>query len=315
MGVLGIIADVLHIWTQTAFQWEIGPKIWAILVAAMLYILLWLGNYSFFEKILAILVSAMGAAFITSMFISFPSVRDLADGFVPGIPDVAKGSDNSAFVIIAGMVGTTVSVFAFIIRSQIIRETGWTMKDNHIQKRDAMVSASMMFIISAAVIITAASTLYVKEIRMNNVVEMIPLLEPIAGPAALGIFVIGIIAAGLSSHLPNLLVIPWLIIDYNKEPRNTKTPKYRFILLVLSILSLAGVMFNFKAVYIMIISQAFLAVVLPVSIAAIFYLTGRKALMNKNVNTKADFVLLTLILAFSVYMSVLGIRGLITDLL
>ena len=41
---------------------------------------------------------------------------------------------------------------------------------------------------------------------MNNITEMIPLMEPIAGKAALGVFVIGILAAGLSSHLPNLLV-------------------------------------------------------------------------------------------------------------
>jgi manganese transport protein len=183
-----------------------------------------------------------------------------------------------------------------------------------LQRRDAMISASMMFVISAAVIITAASTLYVKGIRMNHIVEMIPLLEPLAGKAALGVFVIGILAAGLSSHLPNLLVIPWLIMDYRNEPRNTKTPKYRFILLLLSLISLSGVFLGFKPVFIMIISQACITVVLPVTIAAIFYLSTKKSIMKGDANRWKDISILCLIMVFSIYMSILGVQGLIGDL-
>jgi Mn2+/Fe2+ NRAMP family transporter len=172
----------------------------------------------------------------------------------------------------------------------------------------------MMFIISTAVIITAASTLYVKGLKMNSVAEMIPLLEPIAGKRALGIFVIGIVAAGLSSHLPNLLVIPWLVIDFNKETRNTRTFKYRIILLMLSVISLSGILFDFKPVYIMIISQACLAVILPVTIGAIFYLTGKKRLMMQQTNKLKDRIILTAIMVISLYLSFMGIKGLVADL-
>ena len=61
-----------------------------------------------------------------------------------------------SFVIIASMVGTTVSVFVFIIRTGLVCEKGWTMKEHRIQRRDAGFSALLMFIISAAVMITAA---------------------------------------------------------------------------------------------------------------------------------------------------------------
>jgi Mn2+/Fe2+ NRAMP family transporter len=314
MGVLGIIAQVLFIWAETAFQKNISLKAWGILVACIIYLLLWFGRYSIFEKILAILVSAMGVAFISSMFIGFPSFSELASGFVPSIPKQAAGSDNGPTVIIAGMIGTTVSVFAFIIRTQIIKETGWKMKDKLIQRRDAAVSASMMFIISAAVIITAASTLHAQGLKMNSVVEMIALLEPIAGKRALGIFVIGIVAAGLSSHLPNLLVIPWLLIDYRSESRDTRKLKYRIMLLLLSIISLAGILLDIKPVYIMIISQACLTVVLPVSIGAIFYLTQNKSLMKQHANKLWDTLILSIITGFSLYMSIVGVRGLIADL-
>jgi len=314
MGVLGIITEVLYIGADALFERNFPPHLWAILIALLVYVLLWFGRYQVFEKTLAILVSIMGIAFITTMLLCLPSLSDILKGFIPSLPKSASGSDNGPMVIIAGMVGTTVSVFAFIIRTQIIRETGWSMKDNRIQKRDAIISATMMFVISTAVIITAAGTLYIKGLSMNSVAEMIPLLEPIAGKYALGIFVIGIVAAGLSSHLPNLLVIPWLIIDFRQESRDTRTGRYRLIILGLSIISVFGVVFNFKPIFLMLISQAFLAVILPLSIAALIYLTGKRSLMKEFSNSRLDTVLLILILIFSCYISFLGIQGLISDL-
>jgi Mn2+/Fe2+ NRAMP family transporter len=144
---------------------------------------------------------------------------------------------------------------------------------------------------------------------------MIPLLEPIAGKATLSVFVVGILAAGLSSHLPNMLVIPWLIIDYKKDKRDTTTWFHRIVLLILTVTSVAGVGFGVRPVFIMMLSQACLSVVLPLTIASVFYLTSKKRLMNKHANKLFDLILLSLVMLFSLYMSWLGIRGLIVDLL
>jgi len=313
-GVLGIIADVLEVWSQTLFHSGIPMIIWAVAIALFVYFLVWIGNYAFFEKVLALLVSLMGAAFIATMIINFPALRELGAGMLPSLPETAEGSDNGPLMIVSGMVGTTVSIFVFIIRSQIVRERGWKMSDNTIQKRDAIVSASMMFIISAAILITAATTLHVKGIRMNNVVEMVSLMEPIAGKAAMIVFVIGIAAAGLSSHLPNLLVIPWLIIDYRNDKRDTKTRIHRIILFILTVLSVLGLVFGFKSVFVLLLSQTCIAVILPLTIGSLFYLTSNKALMGNRVNRVHDFAILSLIMVFSLYMSSLGIRGLIIDI-
>ena len=141
MGLMGILANVMHTWSQTVWSQDTSPLLWAMVISVFVYILLLLGNYSFFEKVLAILVAVMGVAFLATMLIDFPPITELMSGFVPKLPRVAAGSDNGSMVIMAGMVGTTVSVFAFIIRSQIVKETGWTMVDSKIQKRDALVSA------------------------------------------------------------------------------------------------------------------------------------------------------------------------------
>ena len=313
-GLLGILADVMSEWSNTVLPFELSSLFWAIFIGVLVYVVIWIGNYSFFENILAVLVAVMGLAFVATMVINLPSFSDLMKGFVPSIPEVAKGSDNSPSVILAGIVGTTVSVFAFIIRSQIVQDTKWSMSDNSIQKRDAFISASLMFIISAAILITASSTLYVQGLSMNNVAEMIPLMEPIAGKAALSVFVIGILAAGLSSHLPNMLVIPWLIIDYKEQERNTQTTYYRIMLFVLTFTSILGTAFEFRPVFVLMLSQACIAIVLPVTIGSVFYLTCKKKLMGTHVNKIHDVLILSMVMLFSLYVSSLGIEGLIADL-
>lgn len=313
IGLLGIVANVLEAWSTTFTVNGIASIWWAVIITLAIYCLLWIGNYALFEKLLAILVGIMGIAFILTMCINFPSLSELGKGFIPHIPESAKGSDNSPLVIVAGMVGTTVSVFAFIIRSQQIKGIKWEMKDSNLQKRDALISVTMMFIISAAVLITAATTLHLKGLKMNNVAEMIPLLEPIAGKAALTVFTFGTLAAGISSHLPNLLVIPWLIIDYRNEPQDTKTTRNRILLLILSIISVMGVALNFKPVFLLLLSQTSIAIILPVSIAALFFLTSKKKLMKEYRNKPIDYILLGLIMVFAIYMCALGVQGVITD--
>jgi Mn2+/Fe2+ NRAMP family transporter len=257
----------------------------------------------------------MGIAFISIMVMDFPSLKAISNGLIPKLPGVSSGSDNSSMVVLTGMVGTTVSTFVFIIRTQLVKEKGWKARDQKLQLRDARVSASLMFIISSAVMITAANTLYVKGIKLNHVAEMVDLMVPIAGEGAMTFLVIGIVAAGISSHLPNLLVIQWLIIDYKDEKRDTSKIKYRIILTILSVISAGGVLFGFKPVFILLLSQACLAIVLPLTVGAIFYLTSKKSIMNSHVNGLKEYIILGLVMLFSLYMGAQGFIGLIEDLL
>ena len=314
MGVLGIIADALAVWSATWVKGGIRSEFWAILIATVLYITLWFGNSGFFTRALAVLVSIMSGAFLITMCIKLPPLSEIAQGLIPQVPKEAAGSDNSPMVIIASMVGTTVSSFVFIIRTGLVLEAGWTMKDAATQRRDARISAALMFFISTAIMITAASTLGVEGLKMNRVSEMIPLMEPVAGHAAVTVFVVGIVAAGLSSHLPNLLVIPWLFLDFRGKPHDTQTMGNRLLLLGLSFVSIIGAVFHLKPIFIMLISQAALTMLLPLTLIAIVYITSQKSIMGKYHNKSCDYGILILIMSFAIYMGVLGIQGLIVDI-
>ena len=234
-------------------------------------------------------------------------------GFVPKLPALAEGSDNGSMVILAGMVGTTVSVFAFLIRSGQVNDHGWTMADWKLQKRDAAVSASMMFVLSAAVMMTAAATLHEEGLKMNHIKEMIPMLKPIFGPVALLVFAIGILSAGISSHMPNLMVIPWLSDDLAGRPRNTRTLKKRLVLAALTVVSILGV-FTARPVFLLLLSQAGISLVMPMALLGLIVLSSRKDLMGDYRPNAVEWVTLALISCFSLFMSSMALMGLCRDL-
>ncbi|NWK56448.1 Nramp family divalent metal transporter [Verrucomicrobiaceae bacterium N1E253] len=313
MAMIGLLTDVITVWSNEVGVGNPSRALVGSLIALLVLSLILIGNSKRFEIILSILVALMGIAFIGSAIWFFPGAETVLAGLIPKLPDVAEGSDNSAMVILAGMVGTTVSVFALLIRSGQVKDHGWTMDDWKTQKRDAAVSASMMFILSAAVMMTATSTLHAGGHKMNHIKEMIPMLKPIFGSAALFVFVIGIMAAGISSHLPNMMVIPWLCDDIHGKARNTQTTQKRVLFVGLTIISILGVLMA-RPVFLLLLSQAGISIVMPMALLGLIYLSARKDILTSHRPSKAEWVSLTLIALFSLFMGLQGIQGLISDL-
>ena len=139
--------------------------------------------------------------------------------------------------------------------------------------------------------------------------RMLELLAPLAGSLATSVFAIGIIAAGVSSHFPNVLMLPWLLCDYNQTARTMTLPKYRVMVLLISLFGLVVPVFQAPRVFVMIVSQAFSAVILPVTVVCILYLGNREDLMGEHKNTRVTNLVLIAILLFSMMTSWMGIQS------
>ncbi len=293
MGIFGIVTDLI----QEASRLLFGGSgfntlaITAVLVVS-LYALLWIGKYQVFEKFLIILVILMGLSFVIVFFMVKPSFSSIADGLVPSIP-----KSEGTLRLIAAITGTTCSAAVFIMRSTVVAEKGWTIKNLKLEKRDSAVSASMMLFLSLVIMAVSAGTLHVMGMKMNNTVEMISLFQPLGGKIAAFILILGIVGAGISSIFPIILIAPWLISDYTGKERNIRSPMYR-------ILGLVGVLFGFGMQFIdttppllMVFSQAFQALILPAVAIPIFILINRKSLMREYVaGTMMNIGLIAIIL-------------------
>ena len=313
MGVMGIVADISYVWSKSFIAGGIPAVYFAAFYIALVYFIFWNGETQFFERALAVIVAVMSVCFLANFFLLMPPPTEILNGLIPNVPSV--GEDKSPFLVIASMVGTTVFSGLFIIRTTLVKEAGWTMKDAKTQRRDAIVSVSLMFIISMSIMAAAAGTLFPAGIGLTKASQMIELLEPLAGSMAVAIFAVGIIAAGVSSQFPNVLMLPWLLCDYNETPRNMKLSKYRIMVFFISLLGLVVPIFDARPVFVMIVSQAFNSVILPVTVGCILYLGNRKDLMEKYRFGVSTNLILALILAFSIFTSVIGIKSVLQSIL
>ena len=123
------------------------------------------------------------------------------------------------------------------------------------------------------------------------------------------IFVFGIIAAGVSSQFPNVLLLPWLICDYFNLERDMTRLRYRVMVALVSLLGLVVPVFKAKPIVVMIASQAFGALILPVTVISIFVLGNQSKVVGDKTYSLLENMILLLIFLFAVYMSASGLIG------
>jgi Mn2+/Fe2+ NRAMP family transporter len=278
MGVMGIVVELLQEGIRLLFGIEaFSPWIITGILVVMLYYLLWNGHYKRFEKMLTFFVILMGLCFIVVFFLVSPNMVTIVKGMVPSIPN-----EPGSFRLIAAMAGTTCSAAVFVVRSTVVAEKGWTIGHLKTEKRDAMVSATMMLFLSGIIMAVSAGTLHVMGLSLDNTVEMIYLFEPLGGKVAALVLILGIAGAGLSTVFPIILIAPWLICDYTGKERNIQSPLFRW-------LGLIGILFSFgflvmaeKPPGLMVFSQAFQACILPAVALPVFFMLSNTKLMKGN---------------------------------
>jgi manganese transport protein len=303
IGVMAIVTDVVREWSRplTSSGEGFNTIILAVFFIGIMVYTLFNGRYSMVEKILIVFVTLMGLSFILTSFMVIPDAGVVISGLIPNIPGEAN-----AGLIVTGMIGTTMGGVLYVVRSITVKQKQWTLKDFKIEKRDAFVSSLLMFILSISVMACAAGTLFPKGLYIENAIDMIRLLEPLAGRFAISVFVVGIVCAGLSSLYPHYMLVPLLLADYNQEELDFKKWRNRAVVIFYASLGLIVPIFGGRPVFVMIASQAFTLLVTPLVVILMLILINRESLMGKY---KAKFgmnVILVIIFLFTVVMSVVG---------
>lgn len=306
IGVMGIAADVLQQWTsQETGSAGVPPLATAVVLNGILYFLFWRGSHGLFLRAMAVIVALMGACFLATMFLVIPGPVELVQSLKPAMP-----TQSTAHLVLAAMVGTTMASVCVVTRSYLVSERGWGPKDLNEENRDAMVSLSLTFLVSAAIMASAAGTMLPAGIPVVHAIDMVKTLEPLAGPFATALFVTGIVAAAVSSLFPNYLLGPWLVCDYMNVPRKMDQRLVR--LAVASVASLAFVVpvFGGRPVLIMIASQAVSTVIMPLLIVLLMILLNHSKAIGDYKNPMVLNVGLIITLVFALLVSYSGAVGL-----
>ncbi len=306
VGVTGIVAEVYQEWSKTIFKKEEGvpPLVTSSILLMVLYGLFWQGKHKTFINTLSVLVAFMALCFVGTMFLVMPPSAEILNGLLPSVPET-----GSPYLVIGGMVGTTMASVCLVSRSTLVKEQGWKIEHLAIDKRDAIISMTLTFFISASIIAAAAGTLHVKEIQVDNAVEMLYTLEPLVGKFAVSVFAIGILCAGFSSIFPNMVLFPWLLNDYQGKNKPMNSLFFRILVLLITLSGLIIPIFGGKPVLLMIASQAVSPLMLPMIIGILIYLLNKNEVMGTYRLNRLFQVILYVTLFFSICMSVISFKG------
>jgi len=311
MGILGISSNIIFEILTINFKGLITYQyetvlIIAIIIIVVFYLLMLIGKYTFFEKILIVFVSAMGLSFLLSLFFVQPLSMDIVKGLVPTIPKVAGGK-----MLVAAFVGTTMAAATFLSRPLFIKGKGWTLKNLKQQKKDSITAAVLIFVISATIMAVAAGALFYEGKEVTLVLDMANTLEPIAGKWGVTIFFFGALSAGLSSIFPCLLIAPLLVADYQSGVLDTSSLQFRVITAIACLVSLIGPAFGANPIEIQILSQVFNVFVLPLVIIGIICLLSSKKIMKDYKTSIGVYIGMYSALLFSLVISYNGILALL----
>lgn len=277
IAISGIVVELIQEGFRLFAGGQVDKSVIAITLTTSMGLLFWFGSYKVFEKILIFFVSIMVLTFVVVFFMIKPDLADIANGFIPVIPE-----ESGTLILMAAMAGTTISAAVFIVRSTVVAEKGWNINELKNEKTDAGVSSFTMFLLSAVIMAVAAGTLWQIGSKVNSTLDLIHLFEPIGGKTATFLLILGISSAGISTMFPIILIAPWLISDYAGKPRDTRSPLFR-------ILGLGGLLIGLSFIFlpqappvIMIFSQAFQAFLLPAVVIPMFVLINRKDFMKEH---------------------------------
>ena len=154
--------------------------------------------YKTLEKLMIALVGLMLFSFLTTLFLSKPSISGIIKGFVPSIPLGSAG-------LLIAFVASCFSIVGAFYQAYLVQESRKSGSGQTSAKRSA-TGIYILGIMSAVVIICAAAVLQPQGISVNSASEMSKALEPLFGSYAAHLFLAGLFGASFSSLVGNATV-------------------------------------------------------------------------------------------------------------
>jgi manganese transport protein len=279
-------------------------KIGAILLTIFVMIMLFSNSYKKIERWIIGFVSIIGLSFLYELFL----VK--VDWIQAGISWVKPSFPQGSILLIMSVLGAVVMPHNLFLHSEIIQSRQWNLQDENVIKRqlkfefaDTLFSMIIGWAINSAMILLAAATFFSNGRKVDELQQAKKLLEPLLGTNASAVFAVALLFAGVASTITSGMAGGSIVSGMYKEPYNVKDNHSR----VGIIISLAGALLMiffigdpFKG---LILSQVFLSIQLPFTIAIQIYLTSSKKVMGKYANSRFLIGLLSVIAGIVTYLN------------
>lgn len=277
------------------------PIIWGVILTVFdVLLLLFLMKLGFrkIEAIVITLITVIMVVFIYEVAISNPALAELAKGFVPQKQILNRGQLTMAL----GIVGATVMPHNLYLHSSIAQSRNYNRQDEDDVARavrfstwDSNIQLTIAFIINTLLLVLGAAMFFGRGeglgtfTSLYNALQDNKLAGAVASPLLSTLFAVALLASGQNSTITGTLSGQIVMEGFI----NLKIPTWarRLITRVISVIPVL-----IAAVYyhgsegglddLMVKSQVFLSIALPVSMIPLVYFTSSEKIMGKRFKNK-----------------------------
>ncbi len=249
-----------------------------IVTGAIVFLLLGLERGGFRPLELAItgLVAAIGLSYLAELAIDPPDWGAAALGMiVPRLPG------QGAVTLAVGIVGATVMPHAIFLHSGLTQARAPARNDAEradlvrFSHREVIAALTFAGLVNAAMVMMAASAFHRGHPEVAEIGTAYHTLGPLLGSAAAGLFLISLMASGISSSVVGTMAGQLIMQGFLgwKIPVELRR-------LITMIPAFAVVAAGFDPTWCLVLSQVVLSLVLPIPMIALLILSRREAVMG-----------------------------------
>jgi manganese transport protein len=284
---------------------DVPIKIGSVLITVFVMIMLFTNSYRKIEKWIIGFVSIIGLSFLYELFLV--DVDWVAAGIAWVKPSIPAGS----MLLLMSVLGAVVMPHNLFLHSEVIQSRQWNLQDEIIIKKqlkfefaDTLFSMIIGWAINSAMIILAAATFFKNRIVVDELQQAEKLLEPLLGTNASVVFAVALLFAGIASSITSGMAGGSIVSGMYKEPYDVKDNHSRTGIIVSLIGALILIFFIGNPFKGLILSQVFLSMQLPFTVAIQIYLTSSKRVMGKYVNSPFLIGILSFIAGIVTFLNV-----------
>jgi len=197
------------------------------------------------------------------------------------------------------------------LHSEVIQSRQWNLQNERIIKKqlkfefaDTLFSMIIGWAINSAMIILAAATFFKNGMKVDELQQAEKLLVPLLGNNASVVFALALLFAGVASSITSGMAGGSIVAGMFKEPYDVKDNHSRIGIIISLVGALVLIFFIVNPFRGLILSQVFLSIQLPFTIAIQIYLTSSKKVMGKYANSLFLVVVLSLTAAIVTYFNI-----------
>src|SRR5690606_25863570 len=128
-----------------------------------------------------------------------PKAEDILSGFIPSLPEGSVG-------LVIAFMASCFSIVGAFYQAYVVQERKKSGQEEEVVIDKSIVGMIVLGLMSAIVMICAATVLHPKGIKLASAMDMAKALEPLFGHYASILFLIGLFGASFSSVIGNASV-------------------------------------------------------------------------------------------------------------